>query len=193
MAVSAVTVQHFRFRNDDGSETTATWKAAQDTSISQAVSVDTAVRLRLSLENLSAQATAALVVGLQVSHNGGVYAVVNGTSTQVQGVVSANLTDGGTTTNQLTLDTGATWIAEPGVINNTPAASGTFTSMALNTETEAEWSLLLKAAALSAGDTLDFQLVVNTGNGAEQFGSNIRITVPSSITARRRASATFFQ
>lgn len=41
---------HFRFRNDNGSETTATWLAAQDTNVTQPLS--TATRLRVQVDSV---------------------------------------------------------------------------------------------------------------------------------------------
>ena len=46
----------FRFRNDDGSETTATWKATQNTNISEVVE---ALRLRIGLQATGDPAAAA--------------------------------------------------------------------------------------------------------------------------------------
>lgn len=39
---------HFRFRKDDGSETTATWRAAEDTNVS--IALDEPFRLRIQIK-----------------------------------------------------------------------------------------------------------------------------------------------
>ena len=57
LAVAATLDQYaFRFRNDDGSETTATWKATQNTNISEVVE---ALRLRIGLQATGDPAAAA--------------------------------------------------------------------------------------------------------------------------------------
>jgi len=47
-AAASIEQEGFRFRNDDGSESAATWKASQDTNITLAA--DTAFRLRFLLK-----------------------------------------------------------------------------------------------------------------------------------------------
>ena len=56
-ALATLVQEGFRWRNDDGSETTATWKAAQDTNTS--LLVDTPVRLRVLLDTDGDPASAA--------------------------------------------------------------------------------------------------------------------------------------
>lgn len=51
-AIDTYEQTHFRFRNDDGSETTATWLAAEDTTISR--NTGQAARLRIQVDTASA-------------------------------------------------------------------------------------------------------------------------------------------
>ncbi len=52
-APSSIAQEGFRFRNDDGSETTATWKAAQDTSITADVNQNVRLRTLVDLTSTS--------------------------------------------------------------------------------------------------------------------------------------------
>ncbi len=59
-ASSAVIVQdHYRWRNDDGTETTATWKADEDTEIS--ISSNENIRIRFDISNQTTNTVATLV------------------------------------------------------------------------------------------------------------------------------------
>lgn len=172
------TVQHFRFRNDDGSESTATWIAGEDASITIAKpAVDTNIRLRFAID---ADGGGTASFGLFVSRNAGAPAAVGAASTYVKGVVTANLTNGNPTSNQLTVPPGDTYVIKNGCVSATNATSSSLVFVALD-DTEVELSLILTAADLAAGDTLDFTLriVVSASVAAVQFPSSVRITIAS--------------
>lgn len=180
MAAGIITVKHYRFRNDNGSESAATWKGAQDTNIVMVAPLsDTAVRLRLVIQDTGFDVTD--TYGLKVSKNGGAAANIGAASSNVKGRVSASLTDGGNTTNQLTLDTDNTYETTAGVVNATAAISHNIvqTAGAPGNETELEWSLVLAAADLAPGNTLDFTIYAVSGvPTVTQFAaSNVRITL----------------
>lgn len=61
----------FRWRNDDGTETTATWLAA--TNQDAPVELDTFYRLRIAIQNNNTNATDLNSLGLEVSLNGGAW------------------------------------------------------------------------------------------------------------------------
>ena len=87
----------FRARNDDGSETTATWKADANTNWTQDTDENFRVRFLLTcdaVEMISAYQ-------LQYNLNGAGWNNVNGSSSVVRSFASANLTDGADTTQQL--------------------------------------------------------------------------------------------
>ncbi len=198
MAVGNITIKHWRFRNDDGSEpappTGASWQAAEDTGITVVVNgANVVVRLRQTLENNTLDVTAAY--GLKVSKNGGVAAIVNAASSNVRGIVSTFLVDGANTTNHLlTIPGGDTYTTTAGVVNNTSAASG---SLALTTAhvTEVEWPLVLRNADLVNGDTLDFTIYAVSGTpGFTQYVGNVRITVsvpPHTFTVTPANTSTY--
>lgn len=155
-------VGHFRFRRDDGGESTATWLAAEDAAATGSVvgSVNVPVRLRLKVYSGTtgtASATFPGTLGLKVSHNGGAASAVGSASSYVQGVVSSHLVDGATTTAQLTTDSSYTYASQPGVVNNVAAVSNTLSIPRLD-EVSVEWSVLLIANDLADGDTLAFTI-----------------------------------
>lgn len=145
--VNSIDQVNFRFRNDDGNQATATWKANETTNISLAASVT--FRLRIKYRD-SSGITGTLTGALSVSKNGGGYAAITTSSTVVKLVSSSNVTDGTATTEQLT--TLNTFVA--GSVDS----NGTVTSVNLNNQcTEMEWVLQIVAANVTNGDTLDFR------------------------------------
>lgn len=144
----------FRFRNDDGTEATATWMANANTNPSNFdPDVDTDFRLRILM-----QATGAEVISspqLRYSLNGGAYTNVDGSSSVVRSLASANLTDGGATTQQLGAGS-----FKAGTVDEVDGlcAGNTY----FNQETEFEWSVRVRGADVVAGDTIDFRLYDGT-------------------------------
>ena len=153
MATTWVQV-HGRFRNDDGSESAATWKAAVDTNISTSdlLSGDFLFRLRINVRQTGT--TGATFSGrLYYSLNGGAYAQINASGTPVVALDSANLTDDAATTQQISA---GTFIA--GKVDDVNAQTGSTASMAQNRDTEMEFNLKAVASALADGNTIDFQI-----------------------------------
>jgi len=132
----------FRFRNDDGSETTATWSAVADTNVT--ISGDTNFRLRIAIRETAGGAANNVPFDLQYSLNSGAYALVT-TSTPVKVVTSANVTDGTATTQQLSSGTFvAGEIDTDGTVGNTTLEGSS---------TEHEWVLQLDSAQGAATST----------------------------------------
>lgn len=91
----------YRWRNDDGSETTATWKAAQDTSVTLAL--DARARLRFVVSANSAVAAKAYTLYYKLSTDPTWLPVPVGGAGPVVITPSSNITAGGEpTTTQLT-------------------------------------------------------------------------------------------
>jgi hypothetical protein len=142
----------FRGRNDDGSETAATWKAVLDTNWTQLV--DVKFRVRFLLTN-TGNKDLADGFRLYYSHNSGAYTRVTTTSNVIQSTTSANtswsLTDGDDTTQQLgsgTFDTGD-WD------NN--GQTDSFTLVQAH-ETELEWCLTIDSATVGNGDSIELRV-----------------------------------
>lgn len=140
----------FHFRDDDGNETTATFKGALNSD--QTLAVDTNFRLRLQVSETDAGAVS-FSGQLQYNLNSGGWNDVNASSSVVQSVASPNVADGAATTEQL-------------------AGAGTFTAGTFdevdglvpskelnNNETEHEYCFTIIAGDVSNNDPIDFRLV----------------------------------
>jgi IPT/TIG domain-containing protein len=155
--------QHtFRFRNDDGSETTATWKAAADTNITQDWGV--IFRLRIGVEIMTGgDAQTLMDARLQFSKNGAAYANVGtaGSGAAVEFADSANVTDDGTTTQQITSGGtfGAGRIDENGTTTQYAPAG-----LTVGNDTEGEFVLKINSTGNSDGDTFDFRITRGATN-----------------------------
>ena len=172
------TQTRFRFRNDDGSETAASWKAAETTNVD--IVVNTVFRLRVQVAQTISNANQNLSKNFKVrfSLNSGAYvdvAAIGATTTAVRYASSANVADGATTTSQLTAASG-TFLAGR-IDNNNDTGTLTFD---IQQYTDLEFVLELYGAQLTAEDTLDFR-VYETGN-----------TALNSYTNTPRATALFY-
>jgi hypothetical protein len=169
---------HARFRNDDGSQTTATWKAALDTNISVDVGAGN-VNLRIRISSSQTGTTGAKVTGtLYLSKNGGAYAAVTDVTSSVKAIASANFADEDATTQQIS---SGTFVAgKMDEVNGACTATGT---IAQNSVTEHEFSVQLISADLASGNTLDFRM----RNGSTAYTT---YTVTPRITVLKSSSLT---
>jgi hypothetical protein len=190
--VAAVyTAPFFRFRNDDGSESTATWIAAENTDVVQGDGIEPGhnIRLRVAVGETAGAAGSGLGSAgwtLQASRNSGTWQnVVASTSMGVHD--SANLTNGtAITTQRLSVVSGTTFSSthseecEDGL-----GASGETWS---KDSGEIEFSIIFDADN-SAGDTFDFRLADPGGlGGIVSIGGSPRVTLAG--TAAKTASGT---
>ena len=91
----------FRGRNDDGSETTATWIAAANTNWTQDIDLGASFRVRFVIQETKGVAPGAQTLILMYSYNGGTYTQVTTTSSVIRSVLSANFVDGADCTQQV--------------------------------------------------------------------------------------------
>lgn len=145
---------HFRFRNDDGSETNATWIAAEDTDAN--IALDTNFRVRISIYSDGLATWTNLTWNLYYSLNNGAYSAVT-TSTPVKFSASGNIVDGSDATHQLSAsgfeyltDNNGLKESTGGVVNSGDASKSHYF--------ETEWSLQLDSAQISADNTIDFRI-----------------------------------
>lgn len=157
----------FRFRNDDGSETTATWNAAADTNISLAP--ETVLRLRVGLKRLDPLDGSAVVSTIEFSKNGGAWTSLTSISSGTQLALSSNITQGGATTQQITSGT-----FEAGALSES-AASATMPAVA-GASKEHEMSFKIVSGE-TAGTTFDYR--VRQTSGVQSYGQSKlpRVTV----------------
>lgn len=141
----------FRFRNDDGSETTATWRQIE--SVTDITPVDTTFRVRIQVEE-NATGSGSCGGQLQVALGAaGSFQNVTTSSTIAKAVSSANVSDGTATTNQLTN------VYAAGQAGGTISTDGLATAVTLSaTAAEFEFVVQIVGADVNDGDLLTFRI-----------------------------------
>jgi hypothetical protein len=171
----------FRGRNDDGNETTATFKAAQNVAWVQ--HVDTNFRVRFLMQQ-SVALINNLDIQLQYSLNGGAFTNVTATSNVVRSSASANLADAANLTSQLTGGTG-TFIGATGFDEVNGICGGTAMDVTATGQFETEFCVQLRGADVVNGDTIQLRTInSDTGTAWETY------TQTASMTAAESASIT---
>ena len=177
--------KHFRFRNDDGSQTTATWKANEDTNLTGHVK-NTVFRLRIETVETNTQTAGTNVTPL-IQYK----AAAGGACTDASGwtiittstanifalSLSGNFVDKAATTQQLTGIGGYSFVAGEILESSNPATALTFSKK----WTEHEWNLV---ATTNAADGTAYLL------RASNFGGSYNVyTVCPQITINAAPSA----
>lgn len=145
----------WRFRNDDGSETTATWMAAQNVQPAN-IAAGTLFRLRFRAGDTGG-ASGTITPRIYYSQNGGAYAAV-GTTTPVKFADSPNIAGNPATTSQLTGGGGGTFVAGAVREDNSAAA----VNLGASGNEESEWVLVFDVAQVTNGDTFTFRIADGT-------------------------------
>lgn len=147
----------FRARNDDGSETGATWQASTNTDWSQYY--QDPLRIRLAVAEVNGEKDNNRQFQLQYSHNSGTWTNVTTSSSVVQATTSSNFADGDNTTQQISSGTFlAGRMSEDGIAGDNSAIS--FNG---GDTTELEWMLSVVNADVSDGDTVSLRAVFGDG------------------------------
>ena len=173
--------QSFRFRNDNGSQTTATW--AQSANVNDERSPFIIFRCRFLIQQTVSTANTNLTRAykLRYSLNGGTYtdvAAQNSSDTPIRYADSSNIADDESTTQQLGTGTFVTGqVDENGATGNI-----NFTSGALS-ETEVEFVLELNS--VSNGDTLDLGVYETNNTVLATYTTTARVTALVAGRARR--------
>lgn len=177
---ASFTQRAFRGRNDDGNETTATWKANQDVNWTQAV--DTNFRIRFQLQEGAACAGANKVWRMQYNKNSAGWVDCSASSLVVRASASPNLADGANLTTQLTGGTG-TFIGLTGFDEVDCNAGGASMDVAASGNSECEFSVQIRSADTVNGDSVQLR-VTDAGTAIASYTSTPTITVsaPVSIT-----------
>lgn len=171
MAVS-FTQTDFRFRNDDGSEVAATWKAAANTNITANLTAgNVSLRIRLATQETGTTASTFAATLAYDKNGAGSYTLVGAAGNNVQAIDSANFADNANTTQQIT---GFTFVA--GRVDDVDGSTGATASIAQNSGTEFEFMVTLLASDLNNGDTLDFRLY-KSGVALQAYTNTARVTI----------------
>ena len=168
----------FRGRNDDGTEATATWKAAQNTNFSQIE--DTAFRIRFEVQETAGCAKANFTtIQLQRNLNSAGWVNVTASSTVVASVASPNVADGAATTNQLTVGTG-TFVGGGGFDEVNGVAGSNLMDVAASGHFEVEYSIQLLSAGVNPGDTVQLR-VTDGGTAFAAYDATPTVTVTGNV------------
>ena len=165
----------FRGRNDDGSETGATWKAAVNVDWTQ--DVDEIFRVRFLIQETAGGPANNATGRPQYNLNGAGWNTITTTSSVVKSVGSANtswtLTDEDETTQQIG---SGTW--EGGAFDDDGLA-GELNQIDIggNEETEIEWCLQIVGADVSDEDTIQIRVVTASLGLLDSYTNTPSITV----------------
>jgi hypothetical protein len=168
----ATVLTHFRGRDDDGNETTATWKVAEDTNWTQDCDVN--FRYRSKVQN-STTAINNLDVKLQYSHNGGAFTDVTATSIVVRSSASPNLADQANLTVQLTAGTG-TFIGATCFDEVNGICGGTALDLTATGNMENEFCVQIRSVDVAHNDTVQLR-TINSDSGAAWTTYNVTPTI----------------
>ena len=148
----------FRGRNDDGSESAATWKETVNTNWSQ--DIDENFRVRFLIEETADEADADVQFQLQYNKNSGGWNDVNAASANVRSFASPNVVDGANTTEQLA-GPGTFLTSNAGFdeVNGLVGGTALDFSATINEEVELEFCVQIRGVDVSGGDTIQLRVV----------------------------------
>lgn len=165
--------ERFRIRNDDGNETTATWKAALN--INASLEVDTNWRVRITTTSTADDT----VPQMQYNLASAGWNNVNGASAVVRSSASPNLADGVATTQQLGVPPG--FVAADFVAGVFDEVDGVGPLIAISDQfTEHEYCFQIRSADVTNGQTLQLRLV-NTATAYNTYTNTPTITVVEAV------------
>ncbi len=167
------TQSNYRWRNDDGSETSATWVAAVNTSITG--QLDRNYRLRI-VTSLAGSGSITIAPKLQYNKNSAGWNDVNTSSNVARSSSSPNVADNTATTGQ--------------IIGGNPGrfdSNGTVeTTTSLNdagaTDTEHEYCFQIRSADVVTADQIQFRLVTASGGTYSSYGVFGLFIAPTTYT-----------
>jgi hypothetical protein len=176
----------FRGRNDDGTETTASWIALANTNWTQDIDADAQFRVRFLIQETAGVAEADFQEILQYNLNGAGWNNVTGASSVIRGVLSSNYADGDNTTQQIGAGTFITTNA--GMVEGDGGpASTTAPDFAGSDETEFEFMLEIQAADVVDADTIQLR-VTNNGTALGTYTNTPTVTVTEAVAGRIMSS-----
>ena len=171
---------HYRWRNDDGNEATATWADAEDTKLTGLAKSDTR-RVRFEVSNEGAASSVPVTYQLQVAETatcslGSYTAVPTDTSGHWQVIGSANITDGEATSNVPggLFDEASTFVG-----GEAKDAGNTTGSITLDADefTEIEFAVQATTNATDLGDYC-FRLVdSSSGNPLDSYSAYAEVSL----------------
>ncbi len=191
--VASLDQAHFRFRNDDGSETEATWVDNEDTNAS--LNVDTNYRIRFTVDDTANGVESNVTFRLQCNNitQGTGWLDVDGSSSSlhIRSVDSPHYADADNTTSQLTVPTGGSFITPnsgmdeddgggsagiAGDNNDIDFVEGTHDYV------EIEYCFQVRSADVVSGDNIQLRVRRVQGGTLDSYSVIPQITVSSGPT-----------
>ena len=163
----------FRFRNDDGSETTASWKDALNTDITLTVAADEDFRIRFLVQSDGAESIA---FRLQYNHNSGGWNNVSDVSSVIQTVGSANFADDDPTTQQIGAGSFLVGFMDD-LEGVSPSGFPATIDFAGGDETEVEFMCRVLEADTDPGDVIDLRLIRSGSTELDTYTQTPTISV----------------
>lgn len=163
----------FRGRNDDGSETTATWIAAANTNWTQDIDVNANFRVRFVIQETKGNAPGAQTLILMYSYKGGAYTQVTTTSSVIRSVLSANFVDGADCTQQVgvgTFEADNNGMDEDQTITTSAGWAG-------SEEIEVEFMLQIQVANVVDNDTIALRVYLSGPTALGTYTNTPTITI----------------
>ena len=172
----------YRWRNDDGSESAATWKAPLNITISVTpAQLDTLIRLRLSI---TTSAAVTITPVLRYSVNSGAYTRVDAASLVARSAASAHFADDDATTQ---LISGGAFIA--GRMDDVDGSTSSIALLNPLDRTEVEFCFQLRSADIGVGDVVDFR-VYNGTTALTNYGNTARVVVGVAVRVAAASTST---
>lgn len=170
---------HFRFRNDDGSESTATWKENLDTNTNIAQGGQFRIRFGVEEENGGGDPPSQ-AYRMAYSKNGGAWTMIGGSGLDdpIRAFNSTNVADGTATTQQITSGSFTAGLYED-LAAQTPALD-----LPKQAITEFEWSVELHAGASSpfaVNDVVQLRIEISGGTALNAYSNIAQFTVVSGV------------
>jgi len=180
----------FRGRNDDGTETTATWKAVANTNWNQRQNTNFRVRFLIQedddVEDLNVE------YQLQYNLNAAGWNDVNGASAVVRSFTSPNFADGDSCTQQIGAGTFIGSQNGMDEVNGLVGGANMDWSTTINEETEVEFCCQIRGVDTERGDTIELRLLQEPDIDFGTYTSIPTITIPIGA-GLVLASSDFFQ
>ncbi|MBA4387668.1 MAG: hypothetical protein C0404_06780 [Verrucomicrobia bacterium] len=166
--------EHFRWRNDDGSESAATWKADPDVAITGATRGQN-IRLRFTVANTSTSYSGSLIARLEYSTNpSGAWTTVSGANDGLSAFVMTTTSmyaDGDNTTDQLT---GSGTFAAGKAVESPNNASA---SVTVGVSQRSNFEYCFQATAKASGSTAYYFRLTSSGAAFTTYSQTAQLTM----------------
>jgi len=163
----------FRYRDDDGSETLATWR--QNANVDDSLDVDTNYRMRFLLQNTDADDSAIVKAQLQYNHEGAGWNNVTGASSVVRASASNHVAEDQTTSEQMA---GPQTFVGGGIdeVDGIAQQIGSDIAIGAEKDTEVEYCFQIRSADVENNDSIQLRIIDNA-TALDQYDNTPTITV----------------